>query len=175
MTNAHVVRESDVGYQIQTIDQKLHTITDRLKEEELAGYDLALLTFTSEQEYSIATLGDNPPAGEKVIAVGFPSLTENGDDRGIIYLEGNVWQMLPKPMEEGYQVGYSSLVEKGMSGGAVMNMEGEVVAINGMHPYPLWGNPYVYEDGDIPAEGTLQKMSEYSWGIPIDRVKDVID
>lgn len=173
LTNAHVVEDSDMLYQIQTPDGKLHSITTRIVESWFADYDLALLKFVSEEEYQIASLGNNPQVGEKVLAVGFPHSFTNPHVK-IAQREGVIWQILPKPMKEGYQVGYSSKIQKGMSGGAVLNQSGEVVAINGMHAYPLWGNPYIYQDGDIPDESILKEMDKYSWAIPIDTFKQLM-
>lgn len=75
--------------------------------------------------------------------------------------------MLEKPLEEGYQIGYTNDIEKGMSGGPVLNRAGEVVAVNGMHAYPLWGDPYVFKDGSHPEQSLKQQMVRYSWSIPI--------
>lgn len=169
-----MVREENIPYQIQTPDGKLYSITDRIVESLFNDYDLALLKFISEEKYAIASLGNNPQPGEKVLAVGFPHNLINFPVKGIAYKEGETWQMLPKQMKQGYQLGYSSEVQKGMSGGAVLNQAGEVIAINGMHPYPLWGNPYVYADGDIPDETMLEQMNMYSWGIPIGTFKQLV-
>ena len=57
-----------------------------------------------------------------------------------------------------------------MSGGALLNSKGEVVAVNGMHAYPLIGRPYIYEDGTTPKEKLINEMVHYSWGIPINRI-----
>ncbi len=57
-----------------------------------------------------------------------------------------------------------------MSGGALLNSKGEVVAVNGIHAYPLLGRPYVYEDGTIPNEKLIDEMFHHSWGIPVNRI-----
>ena len=46
---------------------------------------------------------------------------------------------------------------------------GEVVAVNGMHAYPLWGDPYVFQDGSKPCEPMRQLMVRSSWGIPSEK------
>ena len=67
-------------------------------------------------------------------------------------------------------MGYTNPLEKGMSGGALLNKQGEVVGVNGMHAYPLWDASSVFVDGS-QAEGKLhQEIVGLSWAIPIDTV-----
>ncbi|MBC6423922.1 MAG: trypsin-like peptidase domain-containing protein [Hormoscilla sp. SP12CHS1] len=66
-----------------------------------------------------------------------------------------------------YQIGYSNNIKKGMSGGPILNSEGKVIGVNGIHAYPLWGDPYRYEDGTPPSEAMRAAMKHLSWGIPI--------
>lgn len=80
---------------------------------------------------------------------------------------GRLSQILNQPLLGGYQIGYTNPILKGMSGGPVLNQHGQVVAINGMHAYPLWGNPYVYGDGRISSPQEVDSMSQLSWAIPI--------
>ncbi len=80
---------------------------------------------------------------------------------------GRLSQILNQPLVGGYQIGYTNPIVKGMSGGPVLNQQGQVVAINGMHAYPLWGNPYVYGDGSFPVSQDFDRMSQLSWAIPI--------
>lgn len=46
--------------------------------------------------------------------------------------------------------------------------EGQVVGINGMHAYPLWGDPYVFKDGSLPCPKMRAVMEQSSWAIPIE-------
>jgi S1-C subfamily serine protease len=68
---------------------------------------------------------------------------------------------------DGYQFAYSNAIEKGMSGGPVLNLRGELIAINGLHAYPLWGNPFVYPDGRSIEPELSPPPEESSWSIPI--------
>ena len=61
-----------------------------------------------------------------------------------------------------------------MSGGPVMNLSGQVIAINGVHAEPLWGNPYNWDDGTVPSEQDSAKLAESSWAIPIETVMEGI-
>jgi len=50
----------------------------------------------------------------------------------------------------------------------VLNAKGEVVGINSLHPYPLWGDPYVFVDGSKPATQERSLIVRSSWAVPID-------
>jgi S1-C subfamily serine protease len=102
----------------------------------------------------------------------WPTLVRNARSPGtsLHFTCGRLSRILNQPLEGGYQIGYTNPIVKGMSGGPVLNQAGQVVAINGMHAYPLWGNPYVYGDGSLPAPQDIQGMARLSWAIPIYKV-----
>jgi S1-C subfamily serine protease len=95
-------------------------------------------------------------------------LTEKST-KGFKFTSGSISLISKKAFEGGYQVGYSNTIEKGMSGGPVLNTKGQVIAVNGMHQEPLWGNPYIYQDGSKPTIG-FNILSHSSWAIPIETV-----
>jgi S1-C subfamily serine protease len=163
-------------------------------------YDLALLHFRSDNFiYPVALLGTSARVGEKVFAAGFPfveneltpsvyspkqegysslipgvnpsiSPEKTGEVSGFKLTKGNVSLVLNKALEGGYQIGYTNDIEKGMSGGPLLNHRGEVIGINGKHAYPLWDAPSVFQDGST-ADPKLQKLiNEYSWAVPIEKV-----
>lgn len=74
--------------------------------------------------------------------------------------------ILPQPLEGGYRLGYTNEIQKGMSGGPVLNQQGQLVALNGMHQ-PLWGEPYRYMGGQMPDPRLRGQLADLSWGIPI--------
>ena len=80
---------------------------------------------------------------------------------------GQIFAVLKQPFVGGYQIGYTNDIKRGMSGGALLNRQGEVVGVNGMPKYPLLGNPYVFKDGSTVSEARWQEMSHLSWAIPI--------
>jgi S1-C subfamily serine protease len=133
--------------------------------QNFAGNDLGLLQFRSSKNYELAAIAtDNDlTVGDEVFAAGFPV-----DRKDFVCNQGDVKMLLETPLRKGFQIGYSNDIQKGMSGGPILNNRGEVVGINAMHAYPLWGNPYKYEDGTNPSEEQLEEMKKLSWGVAIE-------
>jgi hypothetical protein len=74
-------------------------------------------------------------------------------------------------LEGGYQIGYTNGVVKGMSGGPLLNHDGELVGINGIHGEPLWEVVYLYEDGSEPDAGLQGLIAANSWAVPMERLQ----
>ena len=165
LTNEHVLAAGE-SHRIQTPDGKIYQ-GELLKNQSFDGNDLVLLQFRSASEYAVARLASSPlMVGDEVFAAGFPG-QDAAEKRAFEFLLGTISFLCPKALAGGYQIGYSNPVEKGMSGGPLLNIRGEVVGINGMHAYPVWGDPYVFKDGskpNLPRDLMLQS----SWAIPIE-------
>ncbi len=163
LTNQHVLEASKTT-QIQTLDGKIYPANI----VNLQGKDLALLQFRASANYTVATLANisTVAVNDPIYAVGFPS-TANSSQKTPTFTKGQVLYVPKQAFKEGYQIGYSNEIEKGMSGGAILNSQGQVIGINGIHAYPLWGNPYIYENGQQPSDAERDLISRYSWGIPI--------
>jgi serine protease DegQ len=172
LTNDHVLRSANPPYQIKTCDDRIYTATVKLRQAALNNNDLAILELKNVPiDYQIARFDRVVKPEEEVFAAGFPlNYNSVNPSKNAIFTfhQGKIFLKLPKAMEGGYQIGYTNEIEKGMSGGPLLNRNGAVVAINGMHAEPLWGDPYIYKDGSRP-DATL-KLSQYSWGIPITSV-----
>jgi S1-C subfamily serine protease len=176
VTNAHVLTSEDSPYSIETVDSRRFKaqITKRLQKSSntpLKGEDLAVLQFDStSHNYKVASLesGEKLSIGSKVFAAGFPFTVEGDRDTGFVLKSGQISWVLDKALEGGYRIGYTNDIQKGMSGGPLLNQAGKVVAINGMHANPLWGEPYIYQDGTEPIAKLRQRMTQFSWGIPIE-------
>lgn len=170
LTNAHVVAGGDPPYQIQTYDGHLYS-ANSLKSVSFNGNDLALLQFHStEIEYRIASVGSSSSLsnGDEVVAAGFPFTADLSKESGFTFTSGQVFLKLDKALNLGYQIGSTNDIEKGMSGGPLLNRWGQLVGINGMQKYPLWGDPYIFQDGSEPKPSLKEQMSYYSWAVPIE-------
>lgn len=170
LTNEHVLWMGD-RYIIQTSDGKQHSAL-REASGEFGKNDLGLLEFSSSQSdsYPVAALGCSLElsAGTPVYAAGFPLPLTEYSSKGFKFTAGAISLIPTKALEGGYQVGYSNYIEKGMSGGPVLNARGEVIAVNGMHQEPLWGDPYIFQDGSKPKSSLFPVFSRSSWAIPME-------
>ncbi|NJM72713.1 MAG: trypsin-like peptidase domain-containing protein [Scytonema sp. RU_4_4] len=180
LTNAHVLKSGNPPYHIQTPDAHVY-VADVPSSKNSPPYfkdnDLAVLQFRSPKvSYVVASVGSasNLNVGHEVFAAGFPFDFDTNQDQGFVFKTGKVSLILKKALEGGYRIGYTNDLQKGMSGGPLLNRFGEVVAINGMHAEPLWGNPYVYQDGTEPEQPLREKMSKSSWGIPIETFRQML-
>lgn len=161
LTNAHVLRMGS-NYQIQTPDGKIYR-GQKIRSVNFNDRDLGLLKFNSNRNYAIASIAKSPlSVGDKTFAAGFPHQSKTWS-----FTTGKIEYILPKSFHGGYQVGYSNNILKGMSGGPVLNQRGELLAINGRHKFPLWGNPFIFEDGSTPNLQTRQKFEYSSWAVPV--------
>jgi serine protease Do len=171
LTNQHVLWIGD-QFTVQTPDGKSYT-AHRDATTGFGKNDLGMLRFISGSNiaYPIASLGCSLrlPSGTPVFAAGFPLPLTEKSTKGFKFTSGAISLISQKAFEGGYQVGYSNTIEKGMSGGPVLNAKGEVIAVNGMHQEPLWGDPYIYQDGSKPNIG-FNILSHSSWAIPIETV-----
>ena len=184
ITNQHVLRAGEAPYKIETYDGKIYPakvvadvdVTDR-------QYDLAILKFEADAIYPTATIGNSLylEVGEPVFAAGFPygeledeatpALFKQSKDGSLelALKRGRVVIVLDRALEEGYQIGYTNDVRKGMSGGPLLNSQGEVVGVNGKHAYPLWESPEIYQDGQEPCPALQDLITRSSLAIPIEK------
>lgn len=186
ITNQHVLRAGEAPYRIQTPDGKIHVaevIADSFQEE--YEYDLAVLQFKAKTNYSVAQIGSSLylEVGEPIFAAGFPyteiesktaSQYANSNSRinkttGLTLTAGRIAIILNQALIEGYQIGYTNDVRKGMSGGPLLNSRGEVVGVNGKHAYPLWESPELYQDGSQPCPALEKLITRSSLAIPIEK------
>lgn len=170
ITNGHVLLQVKPPYLIQTYDGQIYEakLLDKFDQP-----DLALLQFTSVKNYPVAYL---KPAftlaylqkGDEVFAAGYPV----DASKGFVVKKGNIAALLPQAMSEGYQIGFSTEIVPGMSGGALLNRHGEVVGIIGKKSYPANGFPkaYQFNNNFIPTLFPKDLMEKSSWGIPVEVV-----
>ncbi|MEO0684677.1 MAG: serine protease [Cyanobacteria bacterium J06649_11] len=172
VTNAHVLRAGKAPYRVQTSDHRTWKAQVRYVASE-GGDDLAILQFRSKGEvYTVPSIGVQPIAGTEVVAAGFP-VVEGATRVRFRLTAGQVSLVLNKALQGGYQIGYTNDIQKGMSGGALLNRRGEVVAVNGMHAFPLWDIPSVFETGEEADKALHDQIVRLSWAVPIKRVEEV--
>ncbi|NJO29874.1 MAG: serine protease [Richelia sp. SL_2_1] len=163
LTNSHVVRGIN-SINLKTVDGKTHT-AQIIPNTKFEKFDLALLQFQTNEIYCPTDVANFlPDTTMSVTAGGF-----SGEKGEMIFSHGKI-QQISQPLKEGYQIGYTSNIEQGMSGGAIIHSSGILVGINGRGAYPILNSGYVYQNGSRPSESEIQEMRKLSWGIPISTV-----
>ena len=185
VTNYHVIAQRELqkdeltnnnAYQIQTFDRKIHTAKIIYIPQSDQDNDIAFLSFTtSDRIYPVATLKSDLAIAKEtaVIAAGFPFGNDLKQSQTFQVTKGKITEVLQRPFIGGYQIGYTNSVVKGMSGGPVLNYNQELIGINGMGQYPLFGNPYTFEDGSTIPDRKWEDFNQLSWAVPIRIIKDI--
>ncbi|MGK7892977.1 MAG: GUN4 domain-containing protein [Xenococcus sp. (in: cyanobacteria)] len=131
LTNWHIVK--DLGnYVVQTVDGREHQVLTNTTRQ-LANVDLAILQFTSEQNYQIAEIGDsnNLLEGQNIYFAGYPGELRTESDRVYRFFAANLVGLLTQPNAKGYSLIYDGSAFPGMSGGPVLNDQGQLIGIHG--------------------------------------------
>ena len=156
-------------YKIQTNDGKIYS-AKLTKENDFGSKDLALLQFASPKQYQLGSIGTLPILGDEVFAAGFPAIQEDEEKLKFLLTTGKIALILPKSLDDGYQIGYTNNIESGMSGGALLNRQGELIGINGKQSYPALDVPSRFSDGSNVSADVHQQISRLSWAIPIETI-----
>ncbi|MCU0546566.1 MAG: trypsin-like peptidase domain-containing protein [Oscillatoriaceae cyanobacterium Prado104] len=129
LTNWHVV-DTAGDYQVITPDGKSHSVYYSLVRR-VPGMDLAVVPFSSPQNYPLAQLANSPgTSGKQAIVAGWPRSGGSLQQPIFLATEGKLTGR-QTPLN-GYTLVYDNLVRAGMSGGPVLDDAGKVVAINGI-------------------------------------------
>jgi tetratricopeptide (TPR) repeat protein len=133
LTAHHVVKQSP-DYKVMTPDKKMNPIMQG-SIKPLPGVDLALVQFKSAGSYGIAKMGDSTqsPSGSASFVAGFPANSVNTvmSEPEYYFTSGEIAANGSRPNKDGYALAYSNPTLRGMSGGPVLNEQGELIGIHG--------------------------------------------
>lgn len=171
LTAKHVVNRIDT-YSVVTPDGKSYAVeNDRVRK--FAGVDLAMLEFTSEENYPVATLANAPlnysidyNKNRWVFLSGWPIVPENQPSNLEFNIGKNFSQKIAllnitdaQSINQGYELLYSNFSKAGVSGGPVLDTQGRLIGIHGAARVDRVNNVQL---GD-------------SLGVPIQRFLDVVN
>ena len=134
LTAWHVVSGQRYGEEldIYTPDGQRH-IHEQGSIKRLGEVDMAVLTFSSSNPYEVAPIGDvkSVSMGSSIFVGGFPLPSSAVPTRLMRFMKGDVIANAIVSIPNGYQLLYSNPTLPGMSGGAVLNAQGQLVGIHG--------------------------------------------
>ncbi len=128
LTAAHVVKDiQNSAVEIITPDRQQHQTSTIEVKIAPNSIDLATVTFHSDRNYAVATLGDSSKIykGQNIIATGFL-------DASLQFSPGTVVAISRQPQQHGYGIviGKADILP-GMSGGGLFTEDGLLIGING--------------------------------------------
>jgi tetratricopeptide (TPR) repeat protein len=158
LTAAHVVK-AKASFKITTSDDRSYEVISSSIKSAPGSIDLAVVKFKSTANYPTAKLGNCNvlKSGMDLYVSGFPGVSRAITQPVFVFREGKVSANSNKTFENGYSLVYSNDTLPGMSGGAVLNSDGELVAIHGR--------------GD--RDTTSGAKNGFNLGIPVNRFATV--
>jgi tetratricopeptide (TPR) repeat protein len=158
LTAAHVVKGRNTFSLTTAIDNQSHTVMANSIKRSTSDIDLAVVQFRSDKNYKVAKIGNSNllQQGMELYVAGYPAPTATITRSILVFREGRVTANADQAFSKGYSLVYSNSTLPGMSGGAVLNKAGELVAIHGQ--------------GDRSAD---KQKTDFNLGIPISRFGEV--
>ena len=130
LTAWHVVSGNRPGEEvgIYTSDGKEHQL-EQGSIERLGQVDMAVLTFSSPGAYEVASIGDvrKVKHDQPIYVAGFPL----SNSQNLRYESGAVVANAEVGIDQGYQLLYDNKTDIGMSGGALLNADGQLIGLHG--------------------------------------------
>ncbi|WP_295620246.1 trypsin-like peptidase domain-containing protein [Chamaesiphon sp. GL140_3_metabinner_50] len=132
LTTASVVKDR-AKYKITTPDNRSYEAISSSIRTAPGNIDLAIIKFKSTANYLTAKLGNCNilESGMSIYVNGFPGTTKAITESVFLSREGQVSANSTRVLENGYSLIYSNQTLPGMNGGAILNSDGELVAIHG--------------------------------------------
>ncbi|MTJ45766.1 serine protease [Dolichospermum flos-aquae] len=170
VTNSHVVRRIN-NINIITADGQKYA-AKILPNTNFDKFDLAIVEFTSNQKYCLPSeIADRIASFDINLETPVMSAGYAVSEDKLVLTTGKIQQIISQPsLKDGYEIGYTSDIQPGMSGGAIISNTGNLIGINGISSYPLSNTAYVYTNGKRPTNIEIQEFRKLSWGIPIKTV-----
>ncbi|MDB9487684.1 tetratricopeptide repeat protein [Dolichospermum circinale CS-537/01] len=170
VTNSHVVRRIN-NINIITADGQKYP-AKILPNTNFDKFDLAIVEFTSNQKYCLPSeIADRIASFDINLETPVMSAGYAVSEDKLVLTTGKIQQIISQPsLKDGYEIGYTSDIQQGMSGGAIISNTGNLIGINGISSYPLSNTAYIYTNGKRPTNPEIQEFRKLSWGIPIKTV-----
>ena len=134
LTAWHVIKDyvQNEEIQIKTPDGKSHNHISYTKEK-IGDYDLGLLRIDLRGEYQVAKINKRKEIspGESLFVGGFPLPSSSVPQRLFRFVPGSLIARSNIQIPGGYQLLYSNQTLPGMSGGPVVDTEGNLIGIHG--------------------------------------------
>ncbi len=125
--------------------------------------DLALLWFNSKDDQAnadfVVAAIEVSHVKEPVTATGYSSGGDYAERPGLRIL------LLNDGLVGGYNLTYTSDIDKGMSGGGIFNSSNRLIGINAIHNDPLWDAPRYFKSGVLVPESLNSKLDRFSIGL----------
>jgi serine protease Do len=130
LTNWHVLKNTDT-YTIGTRDGAKHRIQPG-SIKRIGNLDLAVCTFSSPKLYKVAEIGnsDTIAEGSPLYVTGAPANVRGIETRSLLVVSGQLVGY-DSPKQNGYTLIYNNNTSPGMSGGSVLDKNGNLVGIHG--------------------------------------------
>jgi regulator of sirC expression with transglutaminase-like and TPR domain len=161
LTAAHVVATED-AYDIVTPDGKTYELDYKLVRKFPNNVDLAIIPFNSSRSYQVVAMGNSSNAreGSPVYAAGFPIQETKTAQNYYRFSDGEIVAQASRPLANGYALAYLNDTFAGMSGGPILDQQGQLIGIHGASKTAFGEN-----QGVDPQTGIKVGLN---LGIPID-------
>jgi tetratricopeptide (TPR) repeat protein len=161
LTAQHVVQSATI-FKITAPDGKQYSMIPG-SIQNISTVDLALIEFTSTAPYSVAKMGNSDQSllGTSSFVAGFPGTTAVRSEPTFYFTSGEIAANANRPLKDGYAIAYNNPTLPGMSGGPVLNEQGELIGIHGRA-----------ESAAVPqntqfSENIYVLKTEFNYAIPI--------